>query len=239
MVRNRRELGAHVADGDLLAFHDGELVGRRRTEVEIHVQRCTACTTRLGEVRHGSVVLSQGHASADVRAPTRAPSVVRRRARLRRFRRRAAAAVAAAGLLSGGVAALTPGSALRTWLSHSSRSVPEATEVTHFSVTAPDSLAIALVDRTGDLLIRLVGVAGPRIEVRGAARDTLGHVEFAEGRLVLSAGTAQMLRILVPFRTVLWIESGEGAPALGAAERVSAPLGDSVDLRLPSAGPPN
>lgn len=238
MVRNRQERGAHVADGDFLAFHDGELVGRRRTEVETHVQRCTACTTRLGEVRLGSVVLSQSLASADVRAPTRAPSIVRRRAGLRRFRRRAAAAAAAVGLLSGSVAALTPGSALRTWLSRSSRTVPEATEVTHFAVIAPDSLAIALVEWRGGLLIRLVGVAGPRMEVQGSVRDTLGHVEFAEGRLVLSAGTARMLRILVPFRTVLWIEDGEGARALGAAERVSAPLGDSVDVRLPPAGPP-
>lgn len=237
MVPNEELLGVHVADGDLFAYQDGELSAQRRREVVAHMRRCPICVARLHELRSGSVTLSHALTSTDVRAPIGSPWIVRRRAGGRRFRRRAAVAAAAALLLTGGVAALTPGSALRSWLDGSSPPVLETHEVTHFAVTAPDTLALVLVDGRGVLLIRFVGVAGPRMEVQGRAGDTLGRVEFAEGRLVLSPGTAQVLRILVPFRTVLWVERRDPARGREDAARVSAPLGDSVDVRWPPTDP--
>jgi len=111
----------HIAEGDLLAYLDGELSWVRRSAISEHLDACKACAAELASLEGAAALLSQALEAIEVPAPQLDSSEIKDRSRwISRFAGSVLFKAAVLVLTLGGVgAAAIPGSPVRDWLARS------------------------------------------------------------------------------------------------------------------------
>jgi predicted anti-sigma-YlaC factor YlaD len=114
----------HVEEGVLQAYLDDEVTAGARTDIDEHLQSCSACTDELTRLRQASQLFASAFRESDVVAPSVVAQT--RLAEIRRFqpefaRPRPRRALARAAMFIVGLGAVAsaavPGSPVRAWLS--------------------------------------------------------------------------------------------------------------------------
>lgn len=209
---------AHLDEGALQAYLDGEIEGRGRAEAAEHLLACAECRGHLDALKRANERLGHALAALDVRPPAAAP----RRALSERKRRgfgggsviRAAVLVL---VVAAAASASVPGSPVREWIAQvvrpddpapaaSSADVPpEDSVATPAAPGAPAGIAVpglremdVVVTGLEGATIRLVRVAeaGVSVSARGGERDP--RFRLASGRIEVVGGAGGELLIEVP-----------------------------------------
>ncbi|UCF20445.1 MAG: zf-HC2 domain-containing protein [Gemmatimonadota bacterium] len=202
---------AHIVEGELLAYLDGELAPERRSTLSLHLDECQACAADLAALRSASQELTAALRRVDVPAPAiDLETLVDRRA-IRGTRRLAGRALFKAAVLVlavGGVsAAAIPGSPVRGWIGGALQGAkgllgigdaetPAA--VVEAPVSAePEVARVAVAPLNGTI----------RISLTAPAPETLVRVRLVEGE------QASVAALGARFRTGPgWIEVLEAGP---------------------------
>jgi anti-sigma factor RsiW len=226
MFTNRERQGmSHFTEGVLQAYLDNEVAADARAQVAAHVGGCTACATRLQELRELNETFASALRVIDSPViPAAALAEIRARAARRSWRERFAgssrtltrAALLVLGLTLAAAAAV-PGSPLRQWLVQAWQNLTQTQEV-----PAPPVVTPAPRPEPAPTATRLEAAAGRiRITLRSPSPDTRIHVLLIEGTraLVESTGNAAARRTATGSG---WLElTGTGAGEL----RISLPRG--------------
>ncbi|TVP59101.1 MAG: hypothetical protein EA351_02135 [Gemmatimonadales bacterium] len=252
----------HVEAGEIQAWLDNELRGVEAARVQEHLETCARCRAEAEEVQKSGAEISGALRLLDTpprRTLDEARWEVRRqwaKSRGRGSRRKSVVAAAMLVLVAGGLAAVMPGSPLRSLWSNSGVDVVPATELVAEGET--DRVGVSAAFRDGRLEVELEGApagfgvevrtgSGDRVQVRahsaarfgsGAGRVTVGlegeasndileiRVPPGSGEVLLRTGSRFLLR---------WSE-GRFELAEGL---VAEPLPDGVRLQVPgvSEGP--
>jgi hypothetical protein len=203
----------HIVDDELLAYLDGELPDKRRTEVELHVGTCSRCTVALETLDSSARQLAAALEWIDSPAPeVELAAIFDGESRGKRRLARGALFRAAALLLmiAGASAAAIPGSPVRDWAARSlddvrmwfgrdtvpaSGQAPPIQDVSGVAVTAfNDQVRISLLDPAPDALVRVILVDGDE----GSVRATGARYRTGPGWIEVVGPGSEEIRIELP-----------------------------------------
>lgn len=197
----------HATAGELLGWLDGELSDRRARQLEAHVATCDRCRAGVNALRARSDLFTGVVRKLDADSPPGNPRAVLRGATRRRIARSVSATAALLIVLSGTVFAIVRGGpAARDWL-HRQFADPDTATGTAGSMvdrlvaTASDSLDLVVRPPARRLELEIARAAGTRLRVMTGADARPARIQFGESRLLLDAGDARRVRIVVPWES--------------------------------------
>ncbi|MFW6079946.1 MAG: zf-HC2 domain-containing protein [Gemmatimonadota bacterium] len=202
----------HATAGELLGWLDGELSAGRARWIEAHVAACDRCRAEANALRARAALFAGAARMLGGDPPPDDPRAVVRRAARRRFARVLSAAAALLILVSGTLFAIARGGpAVRDWLDRrfadpAPDTAPAADSadgaagpmVDRLVATAPDSLDLVVQPPAHRLEVRIARAPGTRLRVMTGADARPARLEFGENRLLLDAGAARRVRIVLP-----------------------------------------
>lgn len=131
--------GKHPAETELHEYLDGELTGRRSSEVQMHLAECVECTDRIIQMRRLFVLLEQ--LPEETEDSDLAPPVLQSLRRRRRSPEGIGRTAIAQGLAAL-VIVLLLGSDVPAWLSRLSASLPDSGSVDWLSLAGRQAAAL-------------------------------------------------------------------------------------------------
>lgn len=208
---------AHLDDGALQAYLDGEITGRDRAATAEHLLTCGECRGRLDALKRANQRLTSALAALDVAAPAEAPRrPLSARSRLGVGGWSVVRAAVLVLVLAAAASASVPGSPVREWIAQVVRPAGPAAEMA--PATPPEAPAPApspavepagisvpglrdmdvVVTGLEGATIRLVrsGAPGLSVSARGGERDPL--FRMGTGRIEVVGGVGGELRIEMP-----------------------------------------
>lgn len=187
----------HPEAGEILGWLDGELRDDTAARVQAHIEACAECRAEAESLRRTEAGVSAALAQLD--EPAQVPIdearwEVRRRwagSRSRGSRRRSVGVAAALVLVAGGLAAVMPGSPLRSLWSDSDVEVVSAGEGDVERGDDRSGVAASLSD--GSLEVALEGApAGFQVEVRIGTGDRVEVRAHPDAEFAASSGEIQV-----------------------------------------------
>lgn len=205
---------AHLDEGTLQAYLDGELPGRDRAAAAEHLLLCAECRRELDGLRRATETLRDALALTDVPAPPASAPAVSGAPRHGGVRGRTLGRAAVLVLLVAAAASATvPGSPLREWIVDAVRPAPDAApelparaaEPPESRPSAPAGIALPgvrdvdiVVTGPFDMAIRLVRTEEPRVAVSALGSDRDPLFRMGAGRIEVVGGAGGELRVEVP-----------------------------------------
>ena len=198
---------SHYTEGVLQAYLDDEVASGTRAAVAAHVDACTACASRLEELRELASTFTSAVQFGDVQSQPRV-EVASLRARARRTGwggpvaaprtawLRAASIVVAVSAVA---AAAVPGSPVREWLASALRDEPDAPAQQAPSAPAP---AVSGPEERGAMHI-LPADGRIKVEIQGATGGTVVRVHLGDDERASVEGNWQSLRTRAGIMTVV------------------------------------